>query len=140
MELYNKEKGYKMQKERKEKLIKYLFPNEKSRKLLCEDVYFELEKVLPKNICLSYKNNNSEKRKENLAFARDKIKQFLNQNPIYLKEIENIYKGFETESLVDTLLFGYVFFLIFSSNEGELDVFLCKNSVCYSPISIIDIL
>ena len=45
-----------MTNERKEKLLRYLFPNEQIRLFMCNDLYMELLEIIPKKLFIHTKN------------------------------------------------------------------------------------
>lgn len=126
---------------RKCKLLNYLFPNEKVRSFLCNDLYIELTQIIPYNLCLSSKNLNNIIRQENKEKVKSIIKKFIKENINYEKEIKKIYKDYDNERILDEIIIGYVFYLANTIRKFfTIDIFYDKKSICYSPISIIDII
>lgn len=130
-----------MLEERKKKLIKYLYPNEKLRQFLCEELYFELADILPKELCISTKTMSDVTRRERMTMAKNNVKQFLKQNPSYIDWLKYFFKDKTTDEIVDDLIIGYVFYLANAKSRFDcIDIFRDKRSLCYCPISVIDIL
>lgn len=129
-----------MQLERKQKLVKYLYPTEQIRSFMWNDLYLELKEVVPK-ICILSKNTNFQIRKQNLKKVTDIIKNFIQNNQNYKLEIENLYHDKNWNSIIEDIVIGYVFFV---SNTvtvyNNVDILSNKKSICYSPISILDII
>lgn len=138
---YNKKDGAKMESERKQKLIKYLYPNEKIRSFLCDNIYLELCNILPKQIFISQKNIVSATRKENLNNAKSVINSYIENNIEIKKSLFSLFKNNNLEIIIGDIVIGYVFYLTNSvPRMNGIDIFRDKRSVCYSPISIIDII
>lgn len=130
-----------MERERKEKLLKYLFPTEQIRKFLCDDVYEELTFLIPKNLCISTNNLKVATRKENLEKVTSLVREFLKENPDYTKLLIEYYGYDDIIRIVNDIVIGYVYYLTNCyGNYFHIDIFKDKRSICYSYISLIDIL
>ena len=126
---------------RKKKLLQYLFPTEEIRKFVCNDLFIELSEVIKTTDCISSKNLNNKVRLSNKENVLNQINNFLNENPIYTETLLKLYNQKEISQIIEDLLMGYTFYLACSFGRiGEIDIFKDKRSVCYSPISIIDII
>lgn len=130
-----------MDEERKNKLLKYIFPTEKARHFMCNDLYVELSAIVPPKICISPKNLKNETRKQNYYFVREKIAKFLNENETYKNEICNIYNLNEPDQVVELALTSFVFIKLFDDGTiNSFDLFSDKVSICYCPVSFLDLL
>lgn len=130
-----------MDNERKTKLLKYLFPTEEIRKFVCNDLFMELSEIIKTTDCISSKNIKNAVRQENKAKVEKQIKEFLQKNPVYEKMLLELYHQDNINKIYDDILIGYTFFLASTYGRiGEIDIFKDKKSICYAPISIIDIL
>ena len=130
-----------MNNERKEKLLKYLFPTEEIRKFVCNDLFMELSEIIKTTDCISSKNIKNSVRQENKEKVEKQIKEFIKENPNYEKMLLELYHQKDISQIYDDILIGYTFFLASTYGRiGEIDIFKDKKSICYAPISIIDIL
>lgn len=131
-----------MESERKQKLLRYLYPNENVREFMFEDLYVELSAVVPRHICISPKNFKASTRKENLQTARSVIQKFLNDNIDYSKKVMVLLSKNEIDNeTVDEILMGFVLYVSGSRQSYiGMDIFRDKKSVCYSPVAVIDII
>ena len=130
-----------MEDSRKKKLLQYLFPTEEIRKFVCNDLFIELSEVIKTTDCISSKNLNNKVRLSNKENVLNQINNFLNENPIYTETLLKLYNQKDISQIIEDLLMGYTFYLACSFGRiGEIDIFKDKRSVCYSPISIIDII
>ena len=126
--------------ERKEKLLKYLFWNEEMRDFLCNDFFVELSYVIKYTDCISSKNIGNLERSKNLKKVKNQIIKFLNDNIDYRDKIFEIYIKQELSQIIDELTIGFVFYLSQTRFRfNNIDIFRNKRSICYSPISVIDI-
>lgn len=130
-----------MENERKVKLLKYLFPTDEARKFICNNLFYDLGFIIKSSYCINYNNITSAARKKNLEIVKNQVKQFLIDNNFYLARLKDIYNQKSVEKIVDDLVIGYVFYL---SNTGvrynSFDIFKDRRSICYAPISIVDML
>lgn len=130
-----------MNKQRKIKLLNYLYPNEEVARFSINNLYLPLENFLPRKTCFSNDNHNSQKRKSNLETAIATVSSFLNNNPATLRVLYEYYPYISFEDLLLTVLYGYLLYLTPNINKGTgADIFADKRSICYSPVSIIDII
>lgn len=130
-----------MDNERKTKLLKYLFPTEEIRKFVCNDLFMELSEIIKTTDCISSKNIKNAVRQENKAKVEKQIKDFIKENPMYEKMLTELYHQDNISKVYDDVLIGYTFYLASTYGRiGEIDIFKDKKSICYAPISIIDIL
>lgn len=130
-----------MDNERKTKLLKYLFPTEEIRKFVCNDLFMELSEIIKTTDCISSKNIKNAVRQGNKAKVEKQIKDFIKENPMYEKMLTELYHQKDINQIYDDILVGYTFFLASTYGRiGEIDIFKDKKSICYAPISIIDIL
>ena len=128
-----------MERNRKEKLIKYLFYDNSAVEFMFNDFYVELCRVLPKNICFSKENIKKENRVNNLAKAKNTVKEFLKNNVVYYEKLKEIYGNKNIDCIINDVLAGYVLYLTphVNKNSGA-DVYADKRSICYSRFSILD--
>ncbi|MBR6736773.1 MAG: hypothetical protein IKL82_00190 [Clostridia bacterium] len=125
--------------DRKQKLISYLYPNEKIAEFMIFDFYVELSNYLPKKICFSVDNLNSDKRNANFIKATKIVKLFLENNYVYKNKLNEFFPNISLSVLVTNIIYGYVLYLTPHINKGSgADVFRDKRCVSYSPFSIID--
>ena len=126
--------------ERKQKLLKYLYPTEKIRSFMCNDLYVELHAVMPK-VCILSKNVNFQIRKKNLESVYNTVKVFFKNNHNYKRQIEGLFCDKNYEEVLNDIVIGYVFFVANTSNiYSKIDIFKDKKSICYCPISVIDLI
>ena len=127
--------------ETKTKLLKYLFPTEDARCFLCDDLYMELNELIPKPIIVSSKNTILFNRKHNLNMVTDIVNAFLEENIDYKQKVLEIYKNSSFENIINDIVIGYTLFYCNSSYKyNSIDIFKDKRCICYSPISKVDIL
>lgn len=122
--------------------IKYLYPTDEIRNFMCNDLYQELNEIIPKTKCFCSDNIVSKTREENYMFVKTHIVNFILTNDNYKKELNKLYKDREFDDLINDIIIGYVFFTVNTDdkNRGE-DIFKNKKSICYSVApSILDIL
>lgn len=132
-----------MEKERKLKLLNYLYPTEDAREFFCKDLYLELLNIIPKKCLISCSNENAYTRKRNYEFAFSQIEEFLGKNADYLTIVLKFYNydKVNAKKVCQDVLIGLT---LYSSHlitkYSNIDIFLNKKSVCYEPISIVDFL
>lgn len=122
--------------------IKYLYPTDEIRNFMCNDLYQELNEIIPKTKCFCSDNIVSKTREENYMFVKTHIVNFILSNDNYKNELNKLYKDREFDDLINDIIIGYVFFTVNTDdkNRGE-DIFKNKKSICYSVApSILDIL
>lgn len=130
-----------MNTKEKELLIKYLFPTEEIRKFLINDIYQEFNEFLPKENLFNERNMKTEQRLNNYNQYCSLIKDYLNNHSDYLKEVYGVYHNINIESLIDDLLMGYVFYLSEIDDKlQKFDIFKDKKSICFTEISILDVM
>ena len=129
-----------MDNARKSKLINYLYQNKQVVEFMYNDFYVELIKILPKKICFSNDNLNSDIRKSNLTKATLIIKDFLSKNTIYYTKLKDIYNFKNIDAIIKDIIAGYILYLTphINKNTGA-DVYADKRSVCYSKYTILDL-
>lgn len=131
-----------MTDERKRKLINYLFPTEQVRKFLCNDLYKEFESLIPRTLCISYHNMTKKIREENYKKVLSLIENFFVQNNFYKNETLELYnQKCLSKEFFEDMLIGYVFYLSYKMNNFyRFDIFKDKKSICFTPISVIDVI
>ena len=129
-----------MTKEQKLKLLKFLYPNEEICNFMCNDFYQELANIIPYHVCISAKNLVQKNRENNWEFVKEKLITFLNNNKNYSTELARLYRESQLNNKIDEFLIGYVFFIANTNKTKEVDIFKDKRSICYSEISIINII
>lgn len=132
-----------MTEEQKRKVFDYYFPNEELRKFLCNDFYQELSNLLPTDICIGKQNLDDKLRTKMLTKVILLVKDFILINPIYQEALSELFKSKKEDLFIflDDIVKGYVFYISITKDEfKEIDVFKDKRSICWSPISIADIL
>jgi len=130
-----------MTNEKKSKLIKYLYPTDEIREFMCNDFYQELLNIIPTKLLISSYNKVNKTRECNLEIVKQKIVEFLKNNSNYTIELAELYKDKEILNRIDDFVTGLTFFVA-STNEKykDIDIFKNKESVCFSVVSIADIL
>ena len=130
-----------MNTERQRKLINYLYPTEDIRKFLCNDLYQEFDEKITYSLCICSKNLTNIIRRENYAKIKEEIINFFNENIIYKEKVNEILNTDDFDKIIDDIILGYVFYLSHSLRKyNRVDILLDKKSICYSPISVIDLL
>ena len=126
---------------RKTILAKYLYPTEKIAEFMFKDVYIELDKIIPRDICISSKNKNKQTRQNNLLVVSNLISQFIKQNQDYAKTLMDLYSHNNIDFIIDDVMIGYIFYLSISKfKDSEPDILRDDRCVTYAPISSIEIL
>lgn len=130
-----------MEKERKIKLMNYLFPTNEAREFICNYLFYDLSSIINPTLCISYRNSTRSVRKKNYEIVKSEINKFLQNNSFYLIKLSDMYNHKDFDSLLKDLVVGYIFYL---SNTGKryysFDIFKDTRSICYEPISIIDMI
>ena len=127
--------------ERKQKLLKYLYPTEKIRSFLCNDLYMELHELIPRQLCISTQNMTLAVRKGNLNKLETIITSFLEGNKEHYQSIMQLCQNQSWDTIIQDIVIGYTFFTTnLISRYNGIDIFKDRRSVCYAPISIIDLL
>ncbi len=124
------------------KFLKYLYPTDEIRDFMCNDLYQELNEVIPNIKCFCSDNVVKSVRKENRKFVKTNIVNFIEDNPVYKQEIEKLYKSKVISNIIDDIFTGYVLYVVNTSekNKGE-NIFTNKKSICYSEgPNLLDIL
>lgn len=128
-----------MNTERKNKLIKYLYPSTQAVDFMFDDFYIELIKILPKKIVFSKDNVNKVKREKNLQIAIKTVKDFIEDNKLYKNRLSELFLNKDYTILIGDILIGYVLYLTPHINKYTgADVFSDSRSICYSKTSILD--
>lgn len=106
------------------------------------NLYKEFDLIIPKNLCISIKNTTKKIREENYQKVFSLIQKFFNQNKDYKNCLLKLYTKNEFDkNFYEDILIGYVFFIACSMpNEERFDIFKNKTSICFAPISIVDML
>ena len=126
-------------KDRKNRLLNYLYRDENIIDFMFNDLYFELNCVLPKKICFSNDNLNKATRGINLKKTVTIVNEFLNKNKKYYYRLLELFPCKDYDVLVGDIIVGYVLYLTPHINRGTgADVFADKRSVCYTKVSILD--
>lgn len=115
------------------KFIKFLYPTDEIRNFMCNDLYQELNEIIPKTKCFCSDNIVSKSREANFLFVKTNVVNFVLNNPNYKQELAKLYKGRDFDDLINDIIIGYVFFVVNTDdkNKGE-DIFKNKKSICYS--------
>lgn len=124
------------------KFLKYLYPTDEIRDFMCNDLYQELNEVIPNIKCFCSDNVVKSVREENRKFVKTNIVNFIENNPVYKQEIEKLYKSKVISNIIDDIFTGYVLYVVNTSerNKGE-NIFTNKKSICYSEgPNLLDIL
>lgn len=129
-----------MTKEEKQKLMNYLYPTDDVLNFMCNDFYQELLAVIPASVCISTKNIVAKTRESNLRLVKNKILEFLDNNKNYSTELKNIYKERALKNKINEFVVGFVFYISCVNEKYDIDIFKSKKSICYSEISLVDVL
>ena len=130
-----------MDKKAKEKLLNYFYPTEEIRSFMCNDFYQELLNIVPLSLCVNAKNRDKVVREQNYLLAINTIKNFILTDKIYNKAIFEPYQGVEIDNLVEKILESYVFYIVSTNpRHKKIDMYKDSRSICYSNVSIVDML
>ena len=124
--------------EQKKKLVQILYPNEKIRDFMINDLYQELKLFIDFEKCYSEKYLEANERKKSLENLKDEIMVFLKNNGNYANAIQSLFLR-SYNDIINEIVMGYCFYIT-QLNLKEIDIFKDKKSICYSEVSIIDIL
>lgn len=122
--------------------VKYLYPTDEIRNFMCNNLYQELNEIIPKIKCFCSENIVSKTRERNFIFVKSQILNFVLSNKNYKKELKKLYLNREFDEIINDVIIGYVFFVVNTDNKnkGE-DIFKSKKSICYSIApSVLDVL
>lgn len=122
--------------------MKYFYPTDEIRNFMCNDLYQELNEIIPKTKCFCCDNVVAKTREENYMFVKTHIVNFVLTNENYKNELEKLYKGRDFDDVVNDIIIGYVFYVVNTNekNKGE-NIFKSKKSICYSiGPNILDVL
>lgn len=129
-----------MSDEKTLKLLKYLYPTEEIRGYVCDYLYLELIKIIPKSICITSTNLSMSTRIQNLNKVREIVGEFIEKNSEVSETLTRLFKNKNIKTVIEELIIGYVYYTSRTmSNYKHIDIFTDRRSICYSPISIIDI-
>ena len=116
-------------------MIKFLFKDTKCLNFFYNEIFFELKKILPYNLCYDKSNKNEKIREENKKKLITLINSYFSNNNNCKIELENLYND-SFENLIETILNSYVFIL-----KNGINIFEDPNSVCFfSEINIYNLL
>lgn len=124
--------------EEKQKLLQLLYPNDEIRDFLINDLYQELINIIPKSLCISSKNLVNSTREKNLQKVKMYINDFFKDNESYIQTINDLFSVKYNEMIEDVII-GFCFYLSQTKNN-DIHIFKDKRSICFSEVSIIDIL
>ncbi len=106
---------------------------------MCNDLFQELQKKIPNRICISDANTYESVRKRNFSEVKRTIKRFVAANSVYSKAIKEIYQSKIDNNILEEIVISYIFFLA-NTEHKNIDIFKDKKSICYSEISLLDLL
>ena len=124
--------------EQKKKLVQILYPNEKIRDFMINDLYQELKSIVVFEKCYSEKHIEANERNKSLENLKKEIIEFFKNNENYANAIQSLFlKSYD--KMLDEIIVGCWFYYS-QLNSNEIDIFKDKKSITYTKVSIIDIL
>lgn len=131
----------KMKNDRKEKLLKILFPTDEIRNFLCNDLFQEILKEIPKSRFINANYINDDNRKLNYNLVKKDLRQFIYSNENYNLELKKYYDRISLDDLTEELIEGIIFYITNTDNRyTKVDMYNDKKSLCYTPISLVDLI
>lgn len=117
--------------DKKEEILKYLFPTEEIRKFLVNDLYQELLENI--NTTLFYNDGNifDRVRDERYKKVFDDIELFLYKNREYAVELARLFDGHDFVMIIEDLICGIVFYYINVIKKEPIDIFNDRRSLVY---------
>jgi len=124
---------------KEQKILNYIFPNDEIRAFLCNDLFIELNSVIPKNLCISKKNINNLTRLKNYNKVKLLITNFIQTNKIYIDRLTTLYNYANLSRIISEILTGYVFYFSkLNKIYKNFDIFNNSLSICYNSINFFD--
>lgn len=128
-----------MTNERKQKMIKYLYPTDELMEFMCNDLYQELLNIVPIKLFVHSDNLIHSVREANFKTVKENIVKFILINKNYKQELFKHYKHSMISPIVNDIIIGLTFYIVNTSDEYQnVDIFQNKKSICYEKVSILD--
>ena len=117
--------------DKKEEILKYLFPTEEIRKFLVNDLYQELLKNIDTTLFYSDGNIFDRVRDERYKKVFNDIELFLYKNREYAVELARLFDGHDFVMIIEDLICGIVFYYINVIKKELIDIFSDRRSLVY---------
>ena len=117
--------------DKKEEILKYLFPTEEIRKFLVNDLYQELLKNIDTTLFYSDGNIFDRVRDERYKKVFNDIELFLYKNREYAVELARLFDGHDFVMIIEDLICGIVFYYINVIKKEPIDIFNDRRSLVY---------
>ena len=117
--------------DKKEEILKYLFPTEEIRKFLVNDLYQELLENI--DTTLFYNDGNIFDRVGDERYKKvyNDIELFLYKNREYAVELARLFDGHDFVMIIEDLICGIVFYYINVIKKEPIDIFNDRRSLVY---------
>ena len=117
--------------DKKEEILKYLFPTEEIRKFLVNDLYQELLENIDTTLFYNDGNIFDRVRDERYKEVFDDIELFLYKNREYAVELARLFDGHDFVMIIEDLICGIVFYYINVIKKEPIDIFSDRRSLVY---------
>ena len=117
--------------DKKEEILKYLFPTEEIRKFLVNDLYQELLKNIDTTLFYNDGNIFDGVRYERYKKVYNDIELFLYKNREYAVELARLFDGHDFVMIIEDLICGIVFYYINVIKKEPIDIFNDRRSLVY---------
>ena len=117
--------------DKKEEILKYLFPTEEIRKFLVNDIYQELLENIDTTLFYNDGNIFDRVRDERYKKVYNDIELFLYKNREYAVELARLFDGHDFVLILEDLICGIVFYYINVIKKEPIDIFNDRRSLVY---------
>lgn len=117
--------------DKKEEILKYLFPTEEIRKFLANDLYQELLENIDTTLFYNDGNIFDRVRYERYKKVFNDIELFLYKNREYAVELARLFDGHDFVMIIEDLICGIVFYYINVIKKEPIDIFNDRRSLVY---------
>lgn len=117
--------------DKKEEILKYLFPTEEIRKFLVNDLYQELLENIDTTLFYNDGNIFDRVRDERYKKVYNDIELFLYKNREYAVELARLFDGHDFVMIIEDLICGIVFYYINVIKKEPIDIFNDRRSLVY---------
>lgn len=117
--------------DKKEEILKYLFPTEEIRKFLVNDLYQELLENIDTTLFYNDGNIFDRVRDERYKKVYNDIELFLYKNREYAVELSRLFDGHDFVMIIEDLICGIVFYYINVIKKEPIDIFNDRRSLVY---------
>lgn len=117
--------------DKKEEILKYLFPTEEIRKFLVNDLYQELLENIDTTLFYNDGNIFDRVRDERYKKIYNDIELFLYKNREYAVELARLFDGHDFVLILEDLICGIVFYYINVIKKEPIDIFNDRRSLVY---------